>query len=68
MNQIGVVVHVEVNIGGYVSNDKYIGNLTEEDIRDAERKYPLADVPMLTIVVPMLILLVFMFVVGVFIL
>ena len=51
-----------------MSNDKYIDKLTEEDIRDAERKYPLADLPMFTIIVPMLILMVIMFTVGVFIL
>ena len=51
-----------------MSNDKYISNLTEEDIRDAERKYPLAGLPMFTIVVPMAVLMVLMFVVGVFVL
>lgn len=51
-----------------MNKDTYTGNLTEEDIRAAERKYPLADVSMLKLVIPMLVLTVIMFTLGVFIL
>jgi len=46
----------------------YKSRLTEEDIRDAERKYPLADIPLSKLAIPMLILTVVMVIVGVFIL
>ena len=51
-----------------MNKDTYTGNVTEEDIGDAKRKYPLADIPILTLVIPMLILMVIMFTLGVFIL
>ena len=51
-----------------MNKDTYTGNVTEEDIRDAERKYPLADISILKLVISMLTIMGILFALGVFIL